>query len=185
MSATLHIISNKYFEWLSSLVCGDRYPKNVSYKKLLMRLHGIEFRYSLLKDQNRAEDGVSLRYRFAITQMPHEPNDLVLDILDGPCSVLEMMVALSIRCEESIMDDPNMGNRTGQWFWSMITNLGLGAMMDDRFDKRYVDGVIEKFLDRDYEANGKGGLFTVRKRDCDLRHVEIWYQLCYYLDEIT
>ena len=56
-----------------------------------------------------------------------------------PCSVLEMMIALSMRCEEQIMDDPDIGNRTGQWFWDMIDNLGLGEHERLKFDGRYVD----------------------------------------------
>ena len=39
------------------------------------------------------------------------------------CSVLEMMVALAICCEETYMDNPNIGNRTGQWFWNMVKNI--------------------------------------------------------------
>jgi hypothetical protein len=103
--------------------------------------------------------------------------------LDGPCSVLEMMIALAVRCEEHIMDDPNIGNRTGQWFWGMIVNLGLGAVTDERYDARLVDERIGRFLNRDYEPNGRGGLFTVRNCKYDLRDVEIWYQLCWYLDD--
>nr|DAM97013.1 MAG TPA: hypothetical protein [Caudoviricetes sp.] len=185
MSKTLHIIENRYFEWLFDLVCRGRYSENISYRKLLMHLYNTEFRYSLPKDRNRADDGIDLRYRFAITQGYEGSSDLVLDALDGPCSVLEMMVALAIRCEESIMDDPRMGDRTKQWFWGMITNLGLGSMMDDRFDRDVTDEKIRRFLDRKYAPNGKGGLFTIRQRKCDLRKVEIWYQLNYYLDEIT
>ena len=83
------------------------------------------------------------------------------------------------------MDDPQLGDRTGQWCWGMITNLGLGSMTDDRFDSEYVEEKIDRFLNREYEPNGKGGLFTVKNRDCDMRKVEIWYQLCYFLDTIT
>ena len=93
-----------------------------------------------------------------------------------------MMVALAIRCEENIMDDPSYGNRTGQWFWGMIVNLGLGFMTDSRFDEKFVDDVIFRFLNREYEPDGKGGLFTVRNCKYDLRTVEIWYQMCWYLD---
>jgi hypothetical protein len=128
---------------------------------------------------------MDLRYRFALELGYRNQPEIVLDILNGPCSVLEMMIALAIRCEENIMDDPNVGDRTGQWFWGMITNLGLGSMKDARFDIRYVDDVVAMFLDREYEPNGKGGLFTIRHCDCDLRDVEIWYQLCWYLDSIT
>jgi hypothetical protein len=148
-------------------------------------LHETEFIYLLPNDRNRAEDGIDLRYRYAITHGYEDDYDIILGYLSGPCSVLEMMIALSIRCEENIMDDPNVGNRTGQWFWDMVVNLGLGSMLDDRFDKRIVDRVIERFLNREYEPDGKGGLFTVRNCRHDLRHFEIWYQLCWYLDTIV
>lgn len=178
-------IRNEYFDWLYKIVCEKRFSKQISYKKLLMHLHNINFRYSILRDKNRANDGTGLRYRFVVTH-DYEPYcDEILNYLEGPCSVLEMLVALSIRCEESIMDDPQMGNRTGQWFWGMITNLGLGSMSDSKFNKKFVDDIIEKFLDRKYSPDGHGGLFTIRNCDRDLRTVEIWYQLCWFLDSIT
>ena len=119
--------------------------------------------------------------------MPHdeEEYEIIIDALEKPCSVLEMMVALSLRCEEEIMDDPNIGDRTRQWFWGMVVSLGLGAMHDDRFDKKYVDETIERFLKRKYEYDGRGGLFTIKDSNRDLREVEIWYQLCWYLDSIA
>ena len=146
-----------------------------------MRLHEVPFRYSIAKDGGRADDGIDLRYRFATTYKKVENAERYIN---EPCSIFEMILALAIRCEETIMDDPRYGDRTGQWFWGMITNLGLGSMTDDIFDSEYVDNVIETFLDRKYESDGAGGLFTVRNCDCDLRTVEIWYQLCYFLDTI-
>ena len=174
---------NEYFEWLSKLVCGIRYSRDVSYKKLLTRLHETDFHYLIPIDQNRAKDGVNLRYRFIISNDYNY--EYVMDVLDRPCSVFEMMVALAVRCEETIMDDPAVGNRTGQWFWGMVTNMGLGSMTDDKFDRRYVDDVISRFLNREYEPDGRGGLFTIRGCPHDLRDVEIFNQLCWYLDNIT
>ena len=174
-------IINEYFEWLFNLVCGRRYSKRVSFRRLLSYLHSITFSYSIKKDANRAADGVDLRYRFALEQGYADTPEC----LDGPCSVLEMMVALSIRCEETIMDDPNIGDRTSQWFWGMITNLGLGSMIDDRFDRQYVDDVITRFLNRKYDPDGKGGLFRIKNCMYDLRKIEIWNQLCWYLNTIT
>lgn len=177
------IVVNDYFNWMYDLVCGERYPKQISYRKLLMHLHDVEFTYSIPRDANRAHDGIDLRRRFEmIMGFGYEG---VSDYLEGPCSVLEMMVALAIRCEENIMDDPSIGDRTGQWFWGMITNLGLGPMIDDRYDDQFVEETLERFLNRDYEPNGKGGLFTVRDYRRDMRTVEIWYQLCWYLDSIV
>lgn len=173
-------VYERYFDWLCDLICKDRFANQNSFYRLLSYLYDTEFRYSMSRDSNRAEDGIDLRRRFLY--------DYVDDVdmtIEHPCSVLEMMVALAIRCEECIMDDADKGDRTGQWFWTMITNLGLGSMTDDRFDERCVDDVIERFLNREYEPNGRGGLFYIRNCDQDLRSVEIWYQLCWYLNSIT
>lgn len=178
-------IDEEYFEWLLMLVCNRRFGKGISYRRLLRRLYDTEFTYTIKRDQNRAEDGIELRRRFILMNGYEDWQETVLEALDGPCSVLEMMIALAIRCEENIMDDPNVGDRTKQWFWGMITNLGLGFSTDDQFDVGIVDAKIQRFLDRKYEPDGSGGLFTVRRCEYDLRTVEIWYQLCWYLDTIT
>ena len=176
---TRDVVINEYFEWMYSLVCAGAHLKRISYRKLLMRLHDIEFTYSITNDGNRAEDGVSLRYRFA----DEFGIDNISAYLKGPCSVLEMMIALSIRCEEHIMDDPDIGDRTGKWFWGMVSNLGLYTMSDTRFNRNFVDEKIAIFLDREYSSDGKHGLFTVENSGYDLRDVEIWYQMCWYLDD--
>lgn len=174
-------IQDEYFEWLYNLVCEQRYI-NPIYRKLLRRLHDTEFRYLIARDRNRAEDGEDLRYRFALLHDYDVPSTIA--DLGNPCSILEMMVALATRCEEQIADDPRYGNRFGQWFWNMIVNMGLGPMTDNMYDEAYVDEVLQRFLDREYEPDGKGGLFRIRDCDVDLRKVEIWYQLCWYLDTI-
>ena len=174
-------INDDYFEFLCELIDSTRFSKRVSYRKLLMRLHDIEFTYFVPYDDNRADDGVQLRRRFALMR----ENMSLSDYISGPCSVLEMMVALAVRCEETIMDDALMGNRTGQWFWGMIHNLGLSPMSDYKFDREYVDNVITRLLNREYEPDGEGGLFRVRNCDRDMRTVEIWCQLSWYLDSIT
>jgi hypothetical protein len=174
-------IANDYFEWLCKKVCGKRFSRKTTYKKLLSFLHSIEFIYLIEFDDTRAKCGVDLRWVYSWET--GEDYDEVMACLDTPCSVLEMMIALSISSEE-IMDDPQIGDRTGQWFWNMVVNLGLGPMTDDRFDEEYAEKVILRFLNREYEPNGKGGLFTVE--GCgDLTKQPIWYQLCWYLDTIT
>lgn len=167
-----------YFEWMCQLVDGKECER-----RLLMYLHEVKFTYSIPMDGNRAEDGVNLRYRFG---REHGYDDaLVATYLDDrSCTVLEMMVALAIRCEDHIMSNPDMGNQTARWFWAMIDSLGLTDMTNDRYDEQYIESVIDTFLNREYKRNGKGGLFTVRGCRRDLRSIEIWYQMCYYLDDI-
>lgn len=183
---TQNQIINTYFEWLCDLVYGERYSKQVSYDKLLTYLHCTEFTYLIPLDENRAEDGIEMRYRYALA-LGYDPLDTfeITNMLSGPCSVLEMMIALALRCEEETMDDAAMGNRSGQWFWGMIVNLGLGSMTDKRFDRDFVKESVDRFLKREYDPDGSGGLFTVRDCHRDLREVEIWYQLNWYLDSIT
>ena len=172
---TQQAICNAYFDWMCKKVCGENKPFN----RLLQYLHDTEFTYLILKDENRAEDGISLRYRFAYeTGLPEV-------FLEGPCSVLEMMIALCIRAEETIMDDPEIGDRTGQWFWGMVRSLGLNGMYDLAYDEDYVQEVILNFLNRDYEPDGRGGLFTIRGCRDDLRDIEISVQRNWYLNTIV
>ena len=178
-------IINEYFEWMTNIVCGKRFSGKMTYKKLLSYLHMITFRCKMRSDENRAEDGIDLRWRFAVDTGRENQNDWIRDCLEGPCSVLEMIVALAIRIEETIMDNPALGDRTGQWFWGMITTMGLGAMNENNFDKKSAGNIVNTFLDRQYESDGNGGLFRIRGVDVDLTKVDIWTQLCWYLDSIS
>ena len=180
---TRDYIVNRYFNWMYDLICIDRYSKRLSYRKLLEYLFQTDFTYIIGLDGNRAEDGINLRYRFG-QEKGYADAEISNYLDDRECSVLEMMVALSMRCEEHIMDDPDIGNRTGKWFWDMIENLELDTMTDTYFDERYVDSVIERLLNRKYGRNGEGGLFYIRNCRYDLRSEEIWYQMMWYLDSV-
>lgn len=172
-----------YFDWLCSFVYNDRYFKRLSFKRLLEYLDLRTFYYVLPMDDNRAKDGIALRYRFGQEKgIDDREIATVLDIRD--CSILELMVALSIRIEENIMSDPEVGDRTGQWFWVMITSLGLGSMNDSNFDIAKVNDILYKFLERKYLPDGRGGLFALEHPDADMRDVEIWYQMHKYLGEM-
>lgn len=174
-------INSDYFEWMYDLVCGERFAESISYRRLLTFLHDVEFVYFIPYDENRAAEGIALRYRYCLV---HDCKELEW-CLTGPCSVLEMMLALAIRCEENIMDDPSMGDRTSQWFWNMITNMGLGGMYDTNFDEQLVVDVVDRFLRREYEPDGRGGLFRVRNWDRDMRTAEIWHQLMAYINSMV
>lgn len=173
-------IKSDYFEWMYDLMCEGRFASTITHRQLFSFLHDTEFVYFVPHDGNRADDGISLRYHFCSTHGCEE----LEHFLDGPCSVLEMMVALAIRCEH-IMSDPDKGDRTAQWFWNMINNLGLGAMCDYNYNEWLVNDAITRFLERDYEPNGKGGLFTIRNWSRDAREAEIWHQLMAYTRNMT
>lgn len=173
------MIDERYFEWLLDLVYTGKYSPEISYRKLLIHLHERDFIPKLRRDKNRASDGVDLRRRFALLTNIDEQ----YISKNKPCSVLEMMVALAIRCEETIMDSSLYGDRTRQWFWEMMKNLELTSMTDDKYDRQYVNFIIDRFNSRKYHQDGRGSLFVVRTNR-DMRRVEIWYQMMWYLDAI-
>jgi hypothetical protein len=130
-------------------------------------------------DSKRAEDGIALRNRYEReTGIPSKM--FINDYGNRPCSVLEMMVALCLRCEETIMDD--MG--AGYLFFEMIDNLGLRNMTDSNYDYDYVSFILDRFLYRQYDPDGKGGLFILRNHpEVDARSMEIWMQMNWYLSD--
>lgn len=181
---TRNELKHAYFTWMCELVCDDRYSKRSTYHKLMKRLDEIDFEWIIDMDGNRAADGTDLRYRFGY-ENSYDGAMIASYLDDRPCSVLEMMIALSLRCEEHIMEDPDEGDRTGQWFWNMIVNLGLGGMTDANFDEEKVDYIVDRFMRREYKRDGEGGLFRVEHTNKDMRGIEIWYQMNLYLNDLA
>ena len=170
-------LADQYREWLFNQVLDSRHHK---YRKLVEILHETDFTYTLPMDGNRFEDGIDLRYRFC-WEKGIKDAAVAQSIDDRPCSVLEMMVALSKKCEEQIMYDFEIGDRTGRWFWEMIDSLGLADMDDRHINRAVVHYIIDRFLARQYAPNGNGGLFTFDD-GVDVRNEEIWCQMMWHLD---
>lgn len=173
------MIQTQYYQWLCDLIFSTGRRR---YKRLLKFLYGVEFTYIIDFDENRLEDGLSLRYRFGDV-IGYSDEFVSAMFVDTPCSLLEVMIALSIRCEEHIMDDPDVGNRTAKWFWGMIDNSGLGQLTDDIFSIRKAEPIVDTILNRTYSPCGEGGLFSTQDCDQDFRTIELWYQLMIYLNE--
>ncbi len=171
-------MKRRYFEWICSKI---ECPAN--YSKLMSYLYDKEFVYTIAMDGNRYDDGIDLRYTFG-DQERIDQRIISSVIDDHPCSMLEMMAALAVRCETHIMSNSEYGDRTGEWFWGMIKNLGLDMMTDSCFDLNKADSIINRLLEHKYACNGAGGLFTVNSKAHDMRRAEIWYQMCWYLDTI-
>lgn len=170
-------VEQLYFEWMCNMLDPEK-----NYQKLLSTLYFKErFIPTLERDENRATDGLNLRYRFAyLSGIPYPEVAAQIDHRD--CSMLEMMLALAIRCEEDITYDSYYGDRTAMWFWNMVESLGLKEMDDWHFYEDHVHKTIEWFLSRQYLPDGEGGLFTIKNTKEDLRQIEIWNQMCRYLN---
>lgn len=163
-----------YYNWLLDKI-NFKDSDHCKYGKLMRYLRSVEFTSRVPKDENRIIDGLNLRDDFM-----YEQN--VKGYIEGPCSVLEMLVAFSIRIEIDITGDPGKDD-LGRWFWVMIRNLGLLEYTDRHFDIDEVDSIIEKFINRKYTRDGRGGLFPLFHPKTNQRETELWYQMQRYLTE--
>lgn len=178
-------MKQEYDDWIISLATNwcSNFGK---YGRLMEFLHSIPF-YSTVQiplDENRGADGKDLRLRFVETTSEYTYNHAYLYLMDYEATMLEVMVALTLKCEENIMRDDDLGDRSYEWFYGMLCSSGLDACDDDHFDEDKAYEIVERILERKYSRNGKGGLFTLINPPKDLRRVEIWYQLLWYLDEV-
>lgn len=174
-------IQKDYFNW----ICRLAFPDNVDrqrYGCLLHALASVDFIFLIPLDENRTSDGIDLRYRFCYEQgLQNEAMEGVFDAQH--CSVLEMMIALALRCDEHIMFDSDIGGRTNVWFYIMLKNLNLDVYTNEHFNHDGYLEIISRLLNREYDYNGNGGLFILQNPKIDMRVAEIWYQLCWYLAE--
>jgi len=163
-----------YFNWLvKSIGRGHRDLVNVPFLEFL---HHIPYRGILPNDENREEDGKYLRYSFSVRN--NQPG--ADDILAGPCSMLEMLIGLAKKLEFTIAEGPT--DRTAQWFWMFVNNLKLMPQSGPMADYRNKE-IIDRFINREYEYSGRGGLFPLEHPKEDQREVEIWYQMMAYAEE--
>lgn len=167
-------VVNGYFQFLINKV-------KAQDPTLCWKLYTTEYIYrpELFSDANRASDGMELRYEFTVYAGEGVNNVASDEALEGlyaqPCSVLEMLVALAIRIDTDITGEPGVDN-AWVWFQLMIENLGLNMMN--------ADYVLHRFLNREYDEAGNGGLFPLHFPCRDQRTIGIWEQLSDYISEM-
>lgn len=175
-------LNELYSKWLIGLASSLMAP-NGEYTKLFEYLYSVEFVYTIQNDSNRALDGINLRRRFARENPQIDPTEIEYFLIPEPCNVLEMLLALAFRMED-IMHDDDYGDRTGDWLLEMLGNINLDSMNNDNFDPVYCYDAISVVLSRSYSRYCDGGLFPYKRDHKDARKVELWYQMCWYLDEL-
>ena len=170
-------LDERYFEWLykKAVPQGERDFRNNGWD-LLKLMYCIEFVWIIDRDDNRAEDGKTLRLDFVRERRYDQPDESWMDL---PCSFLEMMIALAQR--GSFFDDRDVD----VWFWELVGNLGLHNYT--RFHAREFEEVardrIETVIWRKYARSGLGGLFPLSFPDRDQTKIELWAQLTAYIQE--
>lgn len=161
----------EYFVWLAAWV-NDREHNSSDYTEVLWKLYDTKFIVSMEKDQNRVDDALDFRTRF----VPFR--------LDFHVSILEIMISMAARIEDTIMKNTSEEDRTSVWFWDMMNSLGLANQTDILYDEQYVLEVLHDFNNRKYERNGVGSLFVTRDKSKDMRKMELWFQMHEYLKTV-
>jgi hypothetical protein len=176
MSAEL---DNQYFTWLYEQFFSPEeqlYPHRTHWK-LAKQLYEMEFTWVIPNDENRAADGLYLRYLFRLEK---DLDKTPMTWYEMPCSMLEMLIAISIRA--CFME----GGTASDWIWELLENVGVGKRIssDAFYDgqvREAIDAAMRKVMQREYAFNGEGGLFPILDSDQDQRKIELWYQMCEYV----
>lgn len=148
------------------------------------QLYNTEFIYDddIWSDKNRIGDGEELRYEFAVFAGDGINNvasdDAMGEILEMPCTVLEVLVALAVRIDSDITGEPGE-DRAEEWFNQMIANLGLDVPRTES----EVSYILNRWLTRRYDENGSGGLFPLITPYRDQRTIGLWEQASDYISD--
>lgn len=176
-------IQDEYYLWLISLVNIGLNDNELPYLILSKKLHSINYTWFVPNDDNRAFDGDELKEKFA----DHYNIEFYEEMaLKRPCTMLEMLIALSYRYLDNVEDlDDNV--ILSDVFLELLYNLGLHIFTDydyrENGNHKKVDEIVYTMLNRTYTENGEGGLFPLKYTNVDQRNVEIWYQMNAYLRE--
>jgi len=172
-------VRNEYFQWLCDVIYINQ--EEHSYWFLAKALHKKEYFWTVPNDDNRGMEGKKLRNLFA-SELGYHPKDF----LERPCTMLELIVGLAKRFEDSMLDTSGE-DRIARWFWELMENCGLDKYTDEAYidldGPIKVDEILNKILERTYKRDGRGGLFPLKESKKDQRKVEMWYQMCSYLLE--
>lgn len=186
----LYFDGGTYVDWLKSFTMDESIEteRRPSYDRLLKKLWDIPYRPSVGNDHSRAVDGKSLRndYRqfVGIEFGLHDTRRIRgSDDIYGPCRVLEMLIALSMRMYD-MMQDMGYFNSVARWFWEIIENVGLDECTDLYFSNHpecgeIIDELVNDILDSEDHGWEPGGWFYLS----GWWRTELWYQMNAYLNE--
>lgn len=186
----LYFNGGTYVDWLKSFTMDESIEteRRPSYDRLLKKLWDIPYRPAVGNDHSRAVDGMGLRndYRQFVGLefgLRDTRRIRLSDDIYGPCRVLEMLIALSMRMFD-MMQDMGYFNSVARWFWEIIENVGLDECTDLYFNSHpecseIIDELVNDILDSKDHGWQPGGWFYLS----GWWRTELWYQMNAYLSE--
>ena len=165
--------SRRYFEYLVY----ENIVAKPSWIPILEILHSRDYYSMMIMDNSREGDGKLLRDNFMAKINGQDAITFNSSPwADVPCSMLEMMIALSNRLVyEFYSVDDDIYPMSTIIFASMMDSLGINVEMDSQED---IENIITRFIRREYSPDGEGSLFDLRGKtvDIDWRDLPIWNQ---------
>ena len=174
----------EYFEYLAGMVFDvDSDIPSQTYWCMLGQLHKTPYVWYIPNDDNRAMDGKDFRYEF-------EPTSTQGWLYNEPCSFLEMLLGVARRMDFLLGEDlEGVKNYVGYYARELLRNCQLLHISDAEWtdeSEAEIDAVLERIMEHKYNYRGQGGLFPIAKPvGRDMRAVEIWDQLCAYIEDRT
>ena len=155
-----------------------------NHRKLCVELFKNRFfitRSAPKRDIDREKDGLELR--------KEQIYELYEAQLTYPCTMLEMIIGISKRMSEQLMDEDGE-DKTAQYFWEIVGNLGLNCWDDDNFGwetglaQKKIAKTCEILCKRQYNPDGTGGgMFPMPGLlGINQKKMEIWYQMQEYIN---
>ena len=171
-----------------------------NHRKLCVELFKNRFfitRSAPKRDIDREKDGLELRKGWPcethnldnIIWDEYPVYDLDYGLYTIPCTIFEMIIGISKRMSEQLMDEDGE-DKTAQYFWEIIGNLGLDCWDDDNFGwetglaPKNIGKICEILCKRQYNPDGTGGgMFPMPGvLGINQKKMEIWYQMQEYIN---
>lgn len=170
------ITKENYLLWLEPQLRDEHGNPGKTYWDLLNVMFEREFVFVVPMDDNRIVDGLDLRMDFV--RVNHIPLGRMPNL--GPCSFLEVLIALSRRMAFIA------GGQAPGWAWQLLCNLELDRMSDPftRSKHRKTQEIMDTAIWRTYSPDGTGGFFPLMQPDDDQTRIELWYQMNAYIEEL-
>ena len=150
------------------------------YNLLFETLFTIEFKWCVALDAKRIDD--------AIYYIRNKFDDGKIDEATYPISVLEVLLAMSYRCEHDVMGSRG-DDKFYFWFWEFLRNFGLLDFSDDRYDEDAVLAIVDDWIEDRYDPYYGKTPFPVKKLKTNGTMAPAnfalgkWNFMCKYLSE--
>lgn len=182
---------HEYFEWLVSKVTSPAVPDDAQARIVLQVLRDIRIQgLPMDDDAPRLEDGKQLRTNFMDdTGMAAHSYKEALEPESGFCTVLELLVALSMRMDDIMRDPLDPCSSVPSCFWGMVSTMvgqpfypcSYWAFSANASSAVVVAESSMKFLGRQYDPTGHNGNIFIDMSGIDLRAIDIWAQACRFM----